>query len=54
MTIFQLISGSYVNGAIRHCYDLTCELALRGHRVVLGHDGDDDRDDRPGRPFDEK
>ncbi len=37
MTIFQLISGSYVNGAIRHCYDLTCELALRGHRVVLGH-----------------
>ena len=37
MTILQLISGSYVNGAIRHCYDLTCELALRGHRVILGH-----------------
>ena len=37
MTILQLISGSYVNGAIRHCYDLTCELALRGHHVVLGH-----------------
>ena len=37
MTILQLISGSYVNGAIRHCYDLSCELAQRGHRVVLGH-----------------
>ncbi len=37
MNILQLTSGTGVNGAIRHCYDLTCELALRGHRVVLGH-----------------
>src|SRR5436190_23990738 len=37
MNILQLVSGTYVNGAIRHCYDLTCELAKRGHHVLLGH-----------------
>jgi len=37
MNVFQLISGTGVNGAIRHCYDLTCALAKRGHRVLLGH-----------------
>lgn len=37
MNIFQLISGTGVNGAIRHCCDLSTELARRGHRVLLGH-----------------
>lgn len=37
MNILQLISGTGVNGAIRHCCDLSVELARRGHRVVLGH-----------------
>lgn len=37
VNILQLVSGTGVNGAIRHCYDLSCELAARGHRVVLAH-----------------
>jgi hypothetical protein len=31
MNIVQIVSGKGVNGAIRHCLDLTCELAERGH-----------------------
>jgi len=37
MNIVQIVSGKGVNGAIRHCLDLTCELARRGHRVLLVH-----------------
>jgi L-malate glycosyltransferase len=37
MNILQLVSGTGVNGAIRHCYDLSCELAVRGHFVLLAH-----------------
>ncbi|HWB01462.1 MAG TPA: glycosyltransferase family 4 protein [Verrucomicrobiales bacterium] len=37
MNILQLVSAANLNGAMRHCYDLSCELAARGHRVLLGH-----------------
>jgi hypothetical protein len=37
MNIVQIVSGKGVNGAIRHCLDLTCELAERGHAVLLAH-----------------
>jgi glycosyltransferase involved in cell wall biosynthesis len=37
MKIMQLVSGSGLNGAVRHCYDLTCALADRGHEVWIGH-----------------
>jgi glycosyltransferase involved in cell wall biosynthesis len=37
VNIVQLVSGKGVNGGIRHCLDLTCELARRGHRVLLVH-----------------
>lgn len=37
MNIVQIISGTGVNGAVRHCLDLTCQLAQRGHQVVLAH-----------------
>ncbi len=37
MKIAQIVSGLGINGAIRHCYELTCELANRGHEVVLVH-----------------
>jgi glycosyltransferase involved in cell wall biosynthesis len=37
MNILQLVSGTGINGAIRHCYDLSCELAARGHEVLLAH-----------------
>ncbi len=37
MNIVQIVSGKGVNGAIRHCLDLTCELAERGHDVLLVH-----------------
>jgi glycosyltransferase involved in cell wall biosynthesis len=37
VNILQLVSGTGVNGAVRHCYDLSGELAARGHHVLLGH-----------------
>lgn len=37
MNIVQLVSGVGLNGAVRHCLELTHELAARGHRVVLAH-----------------
>jgi glycosyltransferase involved in cell wall biosynthesis len=40
MKIMQLVSGTGLNGAIRHCYDLTCALASRGHDVWLAHRAD--------------
>ncbi|MFO0921397.1 MAG: glycosyltransferase family 4 protein [Pirellulales bacterium] len=35
--VAQLVSGVGINGAIRHCYELTCELALQGCTVTLVH-----------------
>lgn len=35
MKIMQIISGSAINGAIRHCLLLSRELARRGHDVTL-------------------
>ena len=35
MNILEIISGTRVNGAIRHCLLLSRELVRRGHRVVL-------------------
>ena len=40
MNVLQLASGTGLNGAIRHCYDLTCQLARRGHRVWVAHKPD--------------
>ncbi len=37
MRIIQLISGTGLNGAIRHCSELTRLLAERGHDVLLAH-----------------
>ncbi len=37
MNILQLASGTGLNGAIRHCYDLSCQLASRGHKVWVAH-----------------
>ena len=37
MNVVQIVSGRGVNGAIRHCLDLSCELARRGHNVLLAH-----------------
>lgn len=40
MKIMQLVSGIGINGAIKHCYDLTVQLAERGYPVVLAHKRD--------------
>jgi L-malate glycosyltransferase len=37
MKIAQLTTGREINGAVRHCYDLSNELAARGHEVTLIH-----------------
>ena len=37
MRIMQLVSGTDLNGAIRHCYELSVQLALAGHQVLLAH-----------------
>ena len=37
MNVVQIVSGKGVNGAIRHCLDLTSELARCGHSVLLVH-----------------
>lgn len=37
MIIAQLTTGRDINGAVRHCLDLTNELAAAGHHVLLMH-----------------
>ncbi|MGV3484223.1 MAG: glycosyltransferase family 4 protein [Planctomycetaceae bacterium] len=37
MNVLQMVSGTGLNGAVRHCYDLSCQLALRGHFVWIAH-----------------
>lgn len=37
MRVMQIVGGRHLNGAIRHCHELTCGLVEQGHDVALVH-----------------
>lgn len=37
MRVMQIVGGRHLNGAIRHCHELTCALVRQGHDVALVH-----------------
>jgi glycosyltransferase involved in cell wall biosynthesis len=37
MRVMQIVGGRHLNGAIRHCHEVTCGLVEAGHDVALVH-----------------